>query len=213
MQAPCTRTLWIALAAALLSSVISGCATPPPAPPGPTTTVVLLPDEEGRVGAVSVASAGGAQTIDSAFTSVEVRATGAPPSSPQQRGSASVESSFAQLLAAQPAKPLAFILNFKLDSSALTDESRLRLPTLLQAARQRKPTEITVFGHADAIGPERRNLELSAQRAQVVAELLRKSDPDAGTIAVQSFGDKVPLVPEKPGVPEPRNRRVEVQIL
>ncbi len=200
---------------AVVVAAICGCAAPPapPAPAGPKTTVVLLPDEEGRVGAVIVSTGGGAQRVDAAFSAVVVDAGTSPPSQPVERGKESVDSTFRALLDAQPPKPVAFILHFKLGTSTLTDESRAQLPALLQAAHERKPTEITVFGHADAIGPERRNVELSAQRAQTVASLLRRSDFDLGSIEVQSFGDKIPLVPTPPGVPEPRNRRVEVQIL
>jgi outer membrane protein OmpA-like peptidoglycan-associated protein len=197
-------TLGSALRAAVYALVVTaalcGCAAPaaPPPPPGPKTTVVLLPDEEGHVGAVIVSTAGGAQRVNAAFSEVVVDAGTSPPSQPVER---------------KPPRPAAFILHFRLGTSTLTDESKAQLPALLLAAHERKPTEITVFGHADAIGPERRNVRLSAERAQTVAKLLRKSDSNLGSIDVQSFGDKVPLFPSKPGVPEPRNRRVEVQIL
>jgi len=42
--------------------------------------------------------------------------------------------------------------------------------------------------------------------------LLKKIDPDL-PVEVQYFGDRVPLVPTPPGVPEPRNRRAEIFIL
>jgi outer membrane protein OmpA-like peptidoglycan-associated protein len=212
-------TLGSALRAAVYALVVTaalcGCAAPaaPPPPPGPKTTVVLLPDEEGHVGAVIVSTAGGAQRVNAAFSEVVVDAGTSPPSQPVERGKEAVDSSFRTLLDAQPPRPAAFILHFRLGTSTLTDESKAQLPALLLAAHERKPTEITVFGHADAIGPERRNVRLSAERAQTVAKLLRKSDSNLGSIDVQSFGDKVPLFPSKPGVPEPRNRRVEVQIL
>ncbi len=79
--------------------------------------------------------------------------------------------------------------------------------------RDRKPTEITVFGHADSSGSDERNLKLSADRARLVADMLRAHDPDVGPIKIQFFGDKAPLVPSPPGVPEPRNRRAEIVIL
>jgi outer membrane protein OmpA-like peptidoglycan-associated protein len=84
---------------------------------------------------------------------------------------------------------------------------------MLRVARERKPTEIAVYGHADASGSEERNTKLSAERARVVADLLRKSDPSLDNIQVQFFGDREPLVPSEGRAPEPRNRRAEVVIL
>ena len=104
-------------------------------------------------------------------------------------------------------------LNFLLDRTVLTDESKSLLPVVLETMRARKPTEITVFGHADASGSEERNFKLSAERAKFVADLLRKHDPTLDKIDVQSFGDKVPLVPSDTRAAEPRNRRAEIVIL
>jgi outer membrane protein OmpA-like peptidoglycan-associated protein len=122
-----------------------------------------------------------------------------------------VEAHYADLLKAQPLKPISFTLNFVLDSTSLTDESRDLLPAVIAAARARRPTEITVFGHADASGSERHNVKLSAERARLVAGLLHKADPTLDEIDVQWFGDRQPLVPSE--TREARNRRVEIVIL
>ena len=42
--------------------------------------------------------------------------------------------------------------------------------------------------------------------------MLRKIDPDL-PMQLDWFGDRSPLVPTAPGVPEPRNRRAEILIL
>jgi outer membrane protein OmpA-like peptidoglycan-associated protein len=128
-------------------------------------------------------------------------------------GRESVVGGYDKLLQAQPPKPKSFILNFVLDKTVLTDESTAMLPAVLEAVRQRKPTEITIFGHADASGPEKHNLKLSADRANVIADLLRKTDPSLDKIDVQYFGDKAPLYPSETGNPDPRNRRAEIMIL
>ncbi|WP_091472432.1 OmpA family protein [Methylophilus rhizosphaerae] len=86
------------------------------------------------------------------------------------------------------------------------------LPEVLQVVRARLPTEVTVFGYDDAAGKPDYNLALSARRANAVAELLRKMAPDL-PVNVQYFGDKAPLIPTPPGVPEPRNRRAEIFVL
>ena len=191
----------------VLGAMLGGCASKP------QTTVVLLPDEDGHVGAV-VVTGGQTQTrIDQAFNAVKMvaAASKAPDAKPQEQ--AAVERTYALLLKAQPTKPLSFTLYFVLDSVALTEKSRSLIPEMIKAAKARKPTEITVYGHADASGTEERNEQLSQARAQVVADLLRRSDPAFDQIEVHYFGDRSPLVPNTGRNPEQRNRRAEVVIL
>ncbi|NUZ05281.1 OmpA family protein [Piscinibacter koreensis] len=188
---------------------LAGCASAPVTTG--RTTVILLPDEDGKVGAVTVSGDGGAQQLDSAFSSTSVG--GAAPRSAPAATEAAVDAAYADLLKAQPPRPRTFVLNFLLDRAVLTEASKALLPEVLDAARRRKPTEITIFGHADSSGTREGNLRLSAERAQVVADWLRRSDPALDRIDVQYFGDQEPLVPTRPGVPEPRNRRAEIMIL
>lgn len=199
--------------AVLIGMGLGGCATPPPAATQPKTTVILLPDSDGHVGAVRVTNGAGSQMLDKAYSSAtsELQSVKAPQA--HDGTAAAVESVYADLLKAQPSPPRSFVLYFQLDQTQLTDASKAQLAAVLQTARQRKPTEITVFGHADSSGSDERNLKLSADRARLVAEMLRAHDPDVGPIEIQFFGDKAPLVPSAPGTPEPRNRRAEIVIL
>jgi outer membrane protein OmpA-like peptidoglycan-associated protein len=198
---------WAAALILAALGMLGGCAGTP------RTTVVLMPDEDGRVGAVVVSSADTAQRIDQAYSAVTVVGTRSPPSVATARGQKAVESSYADLLKAQPLKPRTYILHFLLDSTAMTEESKALVPEVVEAVRARKPTEITIYGHTDATGTERHNDRLSAERARVVADLLRKSDPTLDHIDVRSCGDRAPLVPSDARTPQPRNRRAEVVIL
>ena len=201
------RGRWMAALVMALGLFLGGCAS------APRTTVVLLPDADGHVGAVVVSDAAGSQRIDQAYHAVTIADAKAKPSASTPRGQAPVEGAYGALLKAEPSKPAQFVLNFVLDTATLTPESKALLPEVLKAARERKPTEITVFGHADAIGTEQRNLQLSCERARAVAEWLRKADPTLDRVEVQYFGDRVPLYPSDGHSPEPRNRRAEVVIL
>ncbi len=176
-----------------------------------STRVTLLPDHAGNIGAVTVTSAHGQQSIDQAFNTVEVKQTSAP-GTPRAVERQSFETAHRALLDAQPTPPRIFMLNFLFDSMELTSESRKILPEVMQIVRERIPTEITVFGYADSSGTAAYNLKLSADRARAVARLLGKIDPTV-PIEVKYFGDKDPLVPSPVGVPEPRNRRAEIVIL
>jgi len=188
---------------------VAGCATPPP-PPAPRTTVVLLPDEDGQVGRVDVKGASGTQRIDEAYTATVVQ--GGRAAAVDRIGKERVGETYAKLLDAQPKKPRTFMLNFLLDKTVLTEESKAQIPEVLQAIRERKPTEITVFGHTDSTGSELHNLKLSADRARAIAALLKKNDPTLDSIDVQWFGASVPLV-KSDRKEEARNRRAEIQIL
>ena len=206
------RTLSILALIVGASSLTGGCATQPP-PHSPLTRVILLPDEDGHVGAISLSTASGSQQLDQAYSATTAAASASAPSVPRVLAPEKVQTTYGALLRAQPPPPISFTLHFELDKMVLTAESKALLPALLDAVRMRSPTEITVYGHADASGSEERNIKLAAERANVVADLLRKEDPTLLRIDVQSFGDKVPLVPSPSRGPEPRNRRAEVTVL
>ncbi|HZX69851.1 MAG TPA: OmpA family protein [Rhodanobacter sp.] len=185
-----------------VGGLLSGCAA---------TRVTLLPDHSGHVGAVTVSNAQGRQRIDQAFHTVAVEQFSAP-GKPRADNRQAFEKAHRALLDAQPTPPRNFMLNFLFDSMELTPASRKMLPEVIQVVRDRSPTEITVFGYADSSGTAAHNLKLSAERAWAVARLLKQISPKL-PIDVRYFGDKVPLVPSPPGVPEPRNRRAEIVIL
>ncbi|MGA9342513.1 MAG: OmpA family protein [Rhodanobacteraceae bacterium] len=185
-----------------VGGLLSGCAT---------TRVTLLPDHSGHVGAVTVSDAQGQQRIDQAYNTVSVGKSSAP-GAPEAVNRKAFEKAHRALLDAQPTPPRTFMLNFLFDSMELTPESRKMLPEVLRVVRARLPTEITVFGYTDSVGTDQYNLALSAERAEAVAGMLKQIDPNL-PITVRYFGDKNPLVPSPPGVPEPRNRRAEIVIL
>jgi len=188
-----------------------GCAT---GPIGTSrTTVVLLPDEDGHVGAIFVTSPEGSQKVDKAYNSTMVGGVHSRPAEAQLMGEERVNARFKDVLKAQPPKPTSLTLYFILDSIALTPESIAKLPAMFDAVRERKPTEISIFGHTDATGLEGRNMKLSADRAKAVETILRKRDPELGRIEVQFFGSQEPQVPSPPQVPQPGNRRAEIMIL
>jgi outer membrane protein OmpA-like peptidoglycan-associated protein len=68
-----------------------------------------------------------------------------------------------------------------------------------------------IEGHTDAIGSRDHNQMLSEQRAQKVVDyLVSKFSVDRSRVEAVGLGEEQPLVPNRPNVPEPRNRRVTV---
>lgn len=205
------RGLFAALMLIAGALLVGGCATPPPV--GARTTVVLMPDEDGKVGAVSVSSPSGTESLHKGFTFTIVEAANTAPSTASAVDREALQRGYGNLIKVEPSMPVTFTLQFMLDKTELTEESKAQLPGLFAAVRQRKPTGITVFGHADATGSSARNMKLSADRAEMVADLLRRNDPSLKDIDVQFFGETKPLPPSGPGASEARNRRVEILIL
>ena len=73
-------------------------------------------------------------------------------------------------------------------------------------------TKIDVNGNADTSGTHAYNQALSMRRAEAVAGELVKDGVPKAAIAITASGDTHLLVPTGPGVREPQNRRVEINI-
>lgn len=203
-----THTRCARFAAPLLISIalLAGCSTPT----STRTTVVLLPEEDNTVGAVAVASGSSTQRLDKAFSYTTVNGNNATPSNARTVGRDTVNGAYGDLLKANAPAPRIFVLQFLLDKTELTEESRSLVPAMLRVVRARKPARITVFGHADATGTHESNLKLSSDRAEAAADLLRASDPSLKNIDLQYFGDTKPSTGLRAS--DAKNRRVEILI-
>lgn len=178
---------------------------------GPTkTTVILLPDEDGKVGAITIQTQDDSRLIDRAFDSVATGGGAGKLPATQSLSEQRVQSEHADLLKAQPPKPESFLLYFGFDSTNLTEESLAMIPELVDRIKARMPTDVLLIGHADATGSDATNMELSHERAVAIENLLKSRIPSLGSVSMRYFGAKEPLVRTPPDVPEPRNRRVEV---
>jgi outer membrane protein OmpA-like peptidoglycan-associated protein len=178
---------------------------------GPTkTTVILLPDEDGKVGAVTVSTEGDSRVIDQAFNSVTTGGGAGKLPATQALGEERVQAEYADLLSAQPPKPESFLLYFGFDSTSLTEASLATIAEIADKIKARMPTEILLVGHSDATGSDAINMVLSRERAVAVENLLKDRIPSLERVDIRFFGAKEPLIQTPPGVPEPRNRRVEV---
>lgn len=176
------------------------------------TTVILLPDEDGKVGAITLKTANDSRLIDRAFNSVTTGGvTGKLPPT-QALDERRVQEEYADLLSAQPSKPESFLLYFSTDSTDLTEESLAMITGIADSINARMPAEVLLIGHADATGADEANMALSHERAVAVEKLLKGRVPSLDHVEIHYFGSKEPLVQSPPDVPELRNRRVEVII-
>ena len=188
----------------LLALLMSGCTS--------TTQVVMLPDPDGKVGSLEVSNVKGTQTLNQVWQATESASMDRAPSAPKVLEEKQVRQVFREALEAAPIPPVSFIIYFKKDSSALSHESLALLTKVIDAIHTRKSTDIIISGYTDAVGPIDYDRRLSLQRAKAVADILVAKGTDRQNIHVSYHGKSNPLVPTPDGVPEPRNRRVEITV-
>jgi outer membrane protein OmpA-like peptidoglycan-associated protein len=190
---------YTALACAVL---LSACSTT-------KELVVLLPGEDGQAGAVAIAEPQRTTLLDTPLGAAKIDTQGRV-----TKGTLTEEEvnrTFAQALAAQPPKPIKFILRFMENSTEIMSESRADLADLLAEVARRQAVEVEITGHTDHLGQAATNDRLSQERAEAVRDLLVDSGLQASFIRTVGRGDREPLIPPQPGQKaEPRNRRVEV---
>ncbi len=176
---------------------------------------ILLPEADGKVGKIRVATEGSSQVIDRPWFGVKVGESGKEPLTPQPLGESEVRNIFGAALEVHPDLPNRFVsvfLWFESDRIKLTPESRKSLKEIVKTIRNRKSAEIYVAGHTDRVGTEEHNLKLSSKRAFYVRDFLVANGIKSGAFIVSYHGEAMPLVPTEDEVPEPSNRRVEVFI-
>ncbi len=110
--------------------------------------------------------------------------------------------------------PLAtrFLVYFDLDAAGLTPSAEQEIATAAEAARRTGAAMVRITGHADRAGTDPYNLALSRKRAEAVGSAMRRLGlPDVGVLT-QAYGENRPAIATGDGIPEPRNRRVEIEL-
>ena len=172
---------------------------------------VVLPNADGRdgAGAITVSRGSNATTLDQPYAAAELR-DGETTSIALD--AAQTEVIFQQALAARPALPSHFRLNFLLDSDQMTADSTSVYPDVVADIRKRQVYEVELVGYTDTLADETYNKRLSQERAAAVRGALVKDGIDPQAISVEGRGEREQLVPTAHGVAEQRNRRVEINI-
>jgi outer membrane protein OmpA-like peptidoglycan-associated protein len=172
--------------------------------------VVLIQDPSGKIGKVEVITKGGSQILSAANQATVIRSRDTKPSPPRILSEREVTQIFSQALAAMPPAPKKFLLYFKPGSSELEEKSKETLMRIVYAIQKHNSMDISINGHTDRTGSEEYNLKLSIDRATSVRDLLIEKGVYPDHLHTSSHGEGNPLIDTPDGVPEPRNRRVEV---
>lgn len=110
------------------------------------------------------------------------------------------------------------LLNFPADTTFDFDRDAVKsdfVGTLRDVAailREYEQTTVDVYGHADSVGDERYNQDLSERRAMNVASVLAQGGVIRQRILVRGYGETRPIASNATDSGRARNRRVEVYI-
>ncbi len=197
--------------AAAIALVLAGCASQPVVQPPARVSerVILLPSDTDRPSAVVVKTRDGEVLLNTPYAGVEIRGTALVSSSTTAD---EVARRYQGLLSAQPQKPRPFTMFFVLGTDELTTASKVAFDDARRQVSSWLAAEVVVIGHTDRIGSLEYNDTLSRKRAQMVASRLVMSGVPADVIEVAARGEREPLIHTSDGVPEPRNRRVEIKV-
>lgn len=194
-------------AVAAVAALLGACA----APPNTRELVVLVPDQGGTTGAVAVTNPrGGDMVLNKPYAATLLEKGEAVPPPPVGRDE--VAKYFGQAIAAQPQRPISFLLYFLGDSDEYTPESKEAFEMVFAEVARRKVAEIVVIGHTDRVGALDYNDTLSLRRAERVRKDFVDRGVPEGSINVAGRGEREPIVRTADEVNEPRNRRVEINV-
>jgi len=173
--------------------------------------VVVVPSADGHVGTVIVERGGKQVVLNQAFAASRI-ISGGPPEAERMSGADAVRAEFAIALGSLPGRPKSFLVYFLEGTDEFTEESGVEFGKIQSELRERGAPDVVVIGHTDRVGNLQYNDRLSLQRAERVrGELIRLGIPER-RVRIAGRGEREPLVATDDEIPEPRNRRVEINV-
>ncbi len=175
--------------------------------------ITLLPETDAKKSAVVVnANAGGTAVLERPYSVVTV----APKRMrTEETDDATTRTRYKELFDSLPARPRSFLLYFETGGTRFTPESQKEWPVVLGVLKELQnlpASELVVIGHADEVGSDALNDELSRRRATTIADLIKSNGIKPAHVDIVGRGSRDPLVEQRKGVPQVRNRRVEIRL-
>ncbi len=106
--------------------------------------------------------------------------------------------------------PAPLAVHFDLGSAAIRHQDEAVLDSVSRAFNEGHPIIMTLSGASDTVGPAEPNLVLSQRRAMAVLRSLVARGIPVDRFQLVAKGKTEPVVKTPVGVPEERNRRVEI---
>lgn len=175
----------------------------------PSETYIVMP-EDGRVGKVTVTFLDGSEyLLEGDYSGMSVAGS----KSEAFVGDAKqVEDLFGDAVAALPPAPYHAKLYFLLDKDELTPESKVKALEVFDEITSRQVAEIDIVGHTDTAASYGYNEKLSLRRAMKVKDALVELGISADIISATGQGEYQLLIDTPDNTPEPKNRRVEIDV-
>jgi OmpA-OmpF porin, OOP family len=186
-----------------LMALLGGCASQ-------TERYVLLPQPDGSASSIVIKTAKAETPLTTPYAALETQA--GKPGNIETLTAVQVQERYAPVMNNLPQRPRSYELQFELGSDRLTAASRKFLEQAIEDIRQFPAAEFVLTGHADDIGSDAINQTLSVRRAQLIERELRRAGIDLISIELVGKGAREPRYPSRKGVPEPRNRFVEIKL-
>lgn len=191
------------IALMVLSLALGACATG-------RDRIVLLPNKDGSASSLTLKTSKGETVLDKPYSAVNVAENGSI--TPLEQNAESVKVNYGNVLAAQPDRPVSYMLYFISGTDELTSESKVMLQQVKAELKARAAPEITAIGHTDTVGKDADNDTLSKERATTMKNVLVAYGVSGEHFTVAGRGERELLVLTPDGVDEPKNRRVEIYV-
>lgn len=101
-------------------------------------------------------------------------------------------------------------LSFEVGSAVISQSSYDDLDRLVEVLNQYPDANLSIEGHTDNQGQVEKNIRLSKERAEAVANYLIEQGIDGQRLTAEGFGPNKPLVPNTSKENRAKNRRVEL---
>jgi outer membrane protein OmpA-like peptidoglycan-associated protein len=105
------------------------------------------------------------------------------------------------------------LIFFDLDDSRIRDSEIDKMDSIITYLYNHKRSKVLLTGHADQLGTDRYNLELSSKRVEEVKTYFEKKGIPSRIMKTRFVGESQPLESHPRGEKSPINRRVEVLIV
>jgi len=177
----------------------------------PKTTVVLL-DSGKRHNAIIVSTDKGSKQLNQIGSFVQLNNKNETPSKINFMSKSEIINRYTNLFQATPKEPKTYIVYFKLNSTELTDKSKIVLEEALKTIKERSPCVVDIIGHTDTIGSNKINAKISLKRAHIVKSMIVARRIKSALLVAKGYGEEDLLMKTSNNVAEAKNRNVEIFI-
>jgi outer membrane protein OmpA-like peptidoglycan-associated protein len=155
---------------------------------------IVLPDENGKVGEITVSDGKTTTVLNSALAAAQIDRAGALKT--VEVTNQDVQTIFQGALSAQPILPKRYVLYFEPGSDVLTPESQAAFESVFADVDRRPAPSVEVIGHTDTVGSQ---------------SFTARGIPASAVVAA-GRGELDLLVETADNVDEAKNRRVEITV-